>query len=250
MHAPQQQMGRAVRAAEAPAIEGIAPRRLEVYRELVFNNIEGFLGGTFPVLHSLLSAEQWLSLVRNFLIEHRCASPYFLDMGAEFLDWLEQRSSASGEPAFLAELAHYEWIELALEVSPIELPERAADALLDPLDSRLQLSPLARLLTYAWPVHQLGHGHQSPTPVPTFLLVWRDRCDAVRFMEVNAATTRLLELLAERPGWQGRALLELLAAELRQTAAALLGYGRELLTTLIEGDAVLVSSAATRPPRP
>ena len=36
-----------------PAPENIEDRRMGIYRDLFFNNIEGFLSGTFPVLKRL-----------------------------------------------------------------------------------------------------------------------------------------------------------------------------------------------------
>ena len=35
--------------------EGIEQRRLNVYRDLFYNNIEGFISSCFPVLKSLMS---------------------------------------------------------------------------------------------------------------------------------------------------------------------------------------------------
>ena len=36
-----------------PAPQGVEPRRLAIYQRLVYNNIESFISGGFPVLRSL-----------------------------------------------------------------------------------------------------------------------------------------------------------------------------------------------------
>lgn len=46
----------------------IEDRRMAIYRDLFFNNAEGFLSGNFPVLKQISSEEYWLRLARGFLI--------------------------------------------------------------------------------------------------------------------------------------------------------------------------------------
>lgn len=157
-------------------LPGVSTARMAVYETLFFNNLEGFLSGGFPVLRSLFADARWQRLVRAFLSQHRCRTPYFLQIGAEFVDWLAEDFVAEpGDPAFLAELAHYERIELALEVAADELPE-------------LGWSPLAWPLAYAWPVQRIAADFQpAVAPAePTCLLVWRDRTDKVRFQQLSA----------------------------------------------------------------
>ena len=101
-----------------PAPEGVEERRLKIYRDLVYNNVEGFISGGFPVLRSLYRDEDWHQLVREFIDQHRCHTPYFLEISQEFLKFLMQRDeSGPNDPPFLLELAHYEWVELALDVA-------------------------------------------------------------------------------------------------------------------------------------
>jgi hypothetical protein len=77
------------------------------------------------------------------------------------------------------------------------------------------VSKLAWPLTYAYPVHRIDPDYQpdAPPPQPTHLVVWRDAGDEVRFMEANAVTARLLQLMAPRRA-TGRRLLERIAREL------------------------------------
>ncbi|MDO9617731.1 MAG: putative DNA-binding domain-containing protein [Pseudomonas sp.] len=161
--------------AEQPLLDGISAERMAVYEELFFNNIEGFISGAFPVLQRLIEASRWQRLVRSFIAEHQARTPYFLQISQEFLAWLQQGYVAeAGDPPFILELAHYEWVELALDVSEAELPTQG-------------WSPLAWPLAYQWPVQRIGGDFQPATPPdePTCLLVWRDGQDRVRFMQLS-----------------------------------------------------------------
>lgn len=161
--------------AAQPLLDGITAERMAVYEELFFNNIEGFISGAFPVLHRLIEATRWQRLVRSFIAEHQARTPYFLEISQEFLAWLQQGYVAeAGDPPFILELAHYEWVELALDVSEAELPAQG-------------WSPLAWPLAYQWPVQQIGVDYQPTTAPsePSCLLVWRDAQDKVRFMHIS-----------------------------------------------------------------
>jgi len=193
-----------------PPPEGIEPRRMAIYRELFFNNLVDLLGGSFPVARRILGMERWRRLVREFYAHHHAHTPYFLELPGEFLGWLTSRSGrAADEPAFLPELAHYEWVELALAISEATAPEAAPAGAVDPLDTPLAVSPLAWPLAYRWPVQRLSPEFQpaEPPATPTFLVVYRDADDAVQFLEIGAETARLLDALEGSPGLCARQVL-------------------------------------------
>lgn len=103
---------------------GIATERMAIYEELFFNNLDGFISSGFPVLRRLFDEPRWHRLVRAFMREHRCRTPYFSQLGEEFIGWLQDGYRAEeGDPPFLLELAHYEWVELALSLAeaPVEI---------------------------------------------------------------------------------------------------------------------------------
>ena len=64
---------------------GIEDRRLAVYRELVFNNLDGLLAGTFPVIRRTLGDTGWQALLRRFLAHHRSETPLFTRLGLELV---------------------------------------------------------------------------------------------------------------------------------------------------------------------
>ena len=194
-----------------PVPPGIEPRRMAVYRELFFNNIAGLLGGNFPVIRRTLGEDAWLALVRRFYAGHASHTPLFPELAREFIRYLEAQGDAAGPP-WLLELAHYEWIELAVQIDDSPLPPH------DPHGDLLQgvpvVSPWIRALAYRWPVHAIGPQHRpvEAPAAPTLLLVRRDGDGQARFAAISPLVYRLLERLAQGGG-SGRECLESLAAE-------------------------------------
>jgi uncharacterized protein len=229
----------------APAPPGIEDRRLAIYRELFFNNIRDLLGKSFPVLRKLLGEHAWAAMVRDWLVRHRARTPLFLELPQEFLHYLlEERAPSAADPPFLAELAHYEWVELALSIDEREADLPGVDPDGDLLRGRPVLSPLAWSLAYEWPVHRISPDFRpaQPPAEPTRLVVYRDRGDRVGFLEINLVTARLLELLATEavPGPTGRECLLQIAAELSHAAPeTVVAGGAEILAELRARDVLL-----------
>lgn len=233
--------------ASAPPPAGIEDRRLQVYRDLFINNVSGLLSGTFPVLHAILGPERWGRLVRDFYRDHHCHTPLFLEIPREFLDYLSDgRTSAADDPSFLYELAHYEWVELALAVDEQQPGDVPADRQGDLLRGVPVLSPLAWPLAYRYPVHRISADWQpaGPPGEPSFYVARRDRDDRVEFMHVNAVTLRLVERLQQQPDLTGAEQLEALAREVPQLdRSAVLAGGAAALQEFLDADVVL----GTRP---
>lgn len=199
-----------------PAPAGIEDRRMAIYRDLFFNNVAGFLSSGFPVLKKLYSEEDWERMTRDFFVRHRCQTPLFLEIAQEFLDYLQnERKPQPEDPPFLLELAHYEWVELAVTIDDTEIPHEGFDPAGDLLEGRPVLSPLAWPLTYAYPVHRIGPDFRPQAPgEPVHLLVYRNPDEKVGFMELNPVTARLLQLISEQPDASGRGLMQQIAGEL------------------------------------
>jgi hypothetical protein len=198
--------------------EDVEDRRMAIYRDLVFNNVSALLAGNFPVIRRILPDAHWDDLIRDFFVRHRAKTPLFLELGQEFLDFLQTaRAGDPRDPPFLLELAHYEWVELALQISDVE-PERAGiDPTGDLLEARPVVSPLAWNLSYRFPVHRIGPDCRpdAPPDEPTHLVVYRTPDDAIAFLEINAVTQRLLILLDEESSpATGREVLGRIAAEI------------------------------------
>lgn len=185
-----------------PAPSDVPPSRISIYAELMFNNIESFLAATFPVVKTIHSPENWQQLVRDFYSQHQNQTPYFATIPEEFLSYLQDERHNPADFPFLLELAHYEWVEVALAIAQEEPLLLSSTAQANILQQCISLSPLAWPLAYHYPVQQISPDF-LPGAAPaesTLLCVYRDSEDEVRFMQITPMTYHLLELLqAESP---------------------------------------------------
>lgn len=224
------------------APEAIEDRRMQIYRDLIYNNIESFLASGFPILRSLMDDQRWHEIARDFIHRHQSHTPYFLEISQEFLKYLQEEfPPLEDDPDFLLELAHYEWVELALDVAEGDF-EVPADYSVDVLATRLSVSPLAWRLSYQYPVHRIGPEYQPSEPAsePTFLVVYRNRQHEVKFLEVNAVTMQLLQLLEESAKQGEQALHELAALMEYADSGPLIAHGKSLLEQLLGLDILIL----------
>jgi len=200
---------------QVAAPEGIESRRMAIYRRLFYNNIEGFCSNAFPVLKSLLNETHWHAMVRDFMVQHRCHSPLFNEIAREFIDFLQRERNDPSDPPFLAELAHYEWVELALNIASADYQQITLEDDEDVIQVLLHTSSLAWPLAYQYPVHQISPQNQPEQPLPqqVYLLVYRNNEDKVKFIELNPVSARLLDLL--NAGLTGAQAAEQIAEELQ-----------------------------------
>ncbi|HFD12274.1 MAG TPA: DUF2063 domain-containing protein [Crenotrichaceae bacterium] len=221
-----------------PAPPDVEPRRMAVYRELFFNNVEGFLASTFPVLKSLLEKNQWLALVQDYFCNNRSDSPYFTSIPEQFVDYLNSRQAGNSNPLpFMHELAHYEWVEMVLMMAEGDVlaPEKLDNNTL--LSSAVRVSDLAYPLAYQFPVHQISPENQpqSSPENPTYLVVYRDDDDDVKFMEINAVTYALIESMETHPGQQCQQHLQSVIQQLNHPQPEqAFAYGVDILQGLLE----------------
>ncbi len=110
-----------------PAPPDVKEDRMKMYRQLFFNNVDDFLAGNFPVLRKLLDDSSWRSLVQDFFSTHQCETPHFSEIPEEFLSFLEHERDKSNDFPFILELAHYEWVEMALAIAKDEPPKTTID---------------------------------------------------------------------------------------------------------------------------
>lgn len=201
-----------------PAPADVEDRRMQIYRDLFFNNISGFLTNGFRLLKSCMGDDAWNALVRDFYRDHASRTPLFPRLGNEFVTYLaSEREAQPGDPPFLYELAHYERVESDLNLADDPRPDPAIDPDGDLLEERPTLSPLSRALTYRYAVHEIDADHQPSEPAesPVHFLVYRNTDNKVRFVKLNIVSARLYELIDTRPELSGRDALNLIVTELQ-----------------------------------
>ncbi len=228
-----------------PAPSGVEDRRMAIYRELFFNNLHNLLGSTFPVIKKLHERDKFRSLIRAFMVRHQAQTPYFLEIPREFLAFLQDEYELQDDDfPFLIELAHYEWVELALSVAEEVNDTTQVDADGDLLQGIPVRSVLAWTFAYQYPVHRISTDYlpTEPGETPTFLAVCRKANDDMDFMELNPATARLLELIEANEQETGRELLCKLADELNYPDRdALLRHGAEAMQQMRQAEILLGS---------
>ena len=215
----QYQFTRHIRDPEnAPAPGDIEERRMAIYRDLLYRNVESFLANSFPILRKVLKDDEWHALMREYFKNHQSRTPLFPRMPQEFLQYLQDnKATAEGLYPFLLELAHYEWVELALSIDTREIRQDGIVANGDLLSGIPVLNELSWSLTYQYPVHRIGPDNlpvEKPVQ-PTCLLVYRDRRDKTRFIELNPLAARLVDCLKQNDDKKtGREVLMGIAGEI------------------------------------
>lgn len=234
----QRAFGRHLRdPRQNPRPDGVPARRMAVYNELLFNNICGFLDSCFPVCRATLGEKRWRQLNRSFYRDWPSHTPWFHEIPYELVRYLNETTLKQPLPAWLAELADYEWVELAVDIIDCPTPNHARKG--DLLVEQPVLNPTLMNLSYQWPVHKIGPDYRPRKPQPTHLLVYRDDQDKVQFIASNPVTAHLLELL-KNSSLTGRTACLQIARELQHPAPeALVSHGLAILEQLRQQGVIL-----------
>ena len=217
----------------------VEARRMAIYSELFYNNVESFVSSSFPVLRELYEEDQWHAMVRDFFSRHKSTTPLFLEISQEFLIYLQSERNLENDPPFIQELAHYEWIELAASIADAEIDFSQIDTTGNFLEGKPVLSPLVWPLSYQYPVHKISPNFQpqEPEAEPVCLIVYRDSNDEVGFMETNPVTTRLLQLIQEAPENTGKQHLTTITEEMNHpNPDVVISGGLEIMENLRKTD--------------
>lgn len=180
-------------------LPGIETRRVDIYKELFFNNIEGFCSTAFPITKKVIGNKRWLKIVRQFFIEVECETPHFIEISQSFLAFLINQKQLIVDHPFISELAHYEWTELDLAVKFEDTNNTFVNQVtqLTPL----VLSNVCMPLLYNFPVHTISdNNHEHISPQLTGVIVYRDAEYNVKFMLVDQLTIFLLQKIIQQPG--------------------------------------------------
>jgi uncharacterized protein len=221
-----------IRDPNQPLPTGIEPRRMKIYRDLFFNNLDGFVSSAFPVLKSLYASDDWQMLVQAFFVNHDCQSPIFMDIAAEFLQFLQtEYQTKESDPVFMLELAHYEWLELVVAVAQedeLQMTLRQDEV----KTATLCLSASARVAQYHFDVQHISVDYQpeEPTKEGQFFCVYRDDADEVAFLQLSPLSAQVLAYLeqaqqctlSELCHWLQGMYPQMLAEQLNQGAFGLL----------------------------
>lgn len=237
-----------IRDPSKPLPQGIEARRMNVYRELFFNNINGFVSSAFPVLKSLYDEQAWCDLVQGFFAHHDCQSPIFLEIAGEFLHFLQtEYQPREADPVFMLELAHYEWLELAVAVArdDASLNTLTQDEL---ITAKLHLNTTAKVAQYAFDVQHISLDYQpiEATAQAQFFCVYRDDMDEVAFLKLTPLSAQVLAYLEQHPGCQFQGVCEWLLSLYPSMGAAQVTQGCQQLLAQLASKGIVLQSAPAR----
>lgn len=241
-----------------PAPDDVEERRMAIYRDLLYRNVEGLVAGAFPVLRRITPDEAWHAMIRDFFKVHRSRTPYFPKLAREFLHYLQQeRQWQKTDFPFLLELAQYEHAETMLLLDTRSIPGTGYHPDGDLLTGLPVLNPLHLRFAFRWPVHRIRPDYLPDTApdTPSYLLLCRGRDDRVNFTALNSVSARLVDMLGAGAGeWRsGQDILRAIADELQHpdVQAALSGGAR--IMEEFRRKAILLGTAAEpaqEPPAP
>ena len=210
--------------------------RMAVYREIVFTNILNSVSTCFPVCVQVLGERDWEKLLRQFFAKYQATTPIFREIPQQFLQFLNTEKDL---PIYFQALAHYEWVELAVSSQPTTPPKLSK--IPDFLNEKPVLASANKLLQYNYAVHKISARHKPKTSAKTYLLVFRNLDNKVKFIELNPITFQLLSLIEEN-NMTGKQALMRLAEELKHPDAnAIIQFGLEILHDLANQQAIIGS---------
>lgn len=133
-----------------------------------------------------------------FFTEHSCTRPFYRQVPEEFVEYLANERKNSKDPKFLPYLAHYEWMELELFVSP-ELPEKIYSKT-NLIDGKILFNKPCKLVTYPFPVHEIKKGIslKKIKRGNFYFLFYRDKNGNVDWMLLSPAQAKLIHLLLNK----------------------------------------------------
>jgi len=174
-------------AAEPP--ETALPQA-EVYRELVRQNLFAVCHNAFPVARDVLGDDGFQGLFSDFLEAGGPTTSLYRDIPGDLVDW------ALDAAVEMADLLHYEWLELVAARHPANLTEWSGETV-----GLVAVNPTMQVGVYDRHVHTIS----ADTPAPprlnhlTAYLVWRRSDDEVCFQRVGLTVARAVALAHDAP---------------------------------------------------
>jgi hypothetical protein len=233
------------RGVAAEDVEAIlaAPPRLAVYRSLVRNGLSAVVLRMLPRTRARMNAAcegRFDADLARFVDEVGPRTHYLRDFPAELVEWAEPRWRADTRvPEYLSDLAAHELAFFAVAASP-ETPGPPPELGEVDIDLSLVFASSARLLRYAWAVHELPADPDAggePQRRDVHLLAYRDPEHAVRWLELTPLAASIVARLVR--GERVRDAVDRACEDHDTSAAAVLDDIARLLADLGARNVVL-----------
>ena len=190
-----------------PAPAGVLPHEATACTQDMVRHVCRVLAPAFPVTQALLGDDIWEHTVRLFLKSAPNHAPWASTTQRAFLDHVCESPEVQRLPAWLQDLAHFEWLQNAVTTTPVQWP--AFDAAADVMQHPVVLNPTHVEAAYEWPVHSIDTEHMPDDMQRVSVSVLRDLGDELHVYESSEFRGQLLDLLRE--GQTGKQAFEVLA---------------------------------------
>ena len=189
-----------VASEDVEAILG-EPPRLAVYRTLVRNGLGAVVVRMLPRTRARMNsvcAGRFDADMARFLAEVGPRTHYLRDVPRELVEWAEPRwRSDASVPGYLADLAAHELACFTVAASERRADDAGCRAEVT-LDRPMAFDDSARLMRYAWAVHELPADEDAtdePSRRDVRLLAYRDAGHDVRWLELSPLASSIVERL-------------------------------------------------------
>ena len=186
-----------------PAPEGVTLADATACAQEIAQHLCDVLDIAFPVTHALLGEDLWQHAVRLFLKDAPSHAPWASAVQRAFMAHICESPDMQNLPAWLQDLAHFEWLQNAVSTTPVTWP--AFDAHGDVMHHAVVLNPTHVEAAYEWPVHGIDTDHKPDDMQRTHVTMLRDTHDALHVLESSVFRGQLIDLL--RQGQSGEQAL-------------------------------------------
>ena len=219
-----------------PKPNNVDEERMKVYREGVYNNIFASASVCFPVSQKTIGAQNWNATIRRFIATHHARTPLFREIPYELVQFLLNDTDT---PDYIKQLAHYEWVELAVANMTIDIPQLSDEPNL--LDNTPVLAPAHMLLQYDYPVQKISAQFKPKQTETTHLFVFRNHAYEVQFIELNPMVFQMLEMIKQ--GLTGKQALNAIANQIQHPQPqVIIQFGAAILDDLMMQQAIIGSA--------
>ncbi|MBF0264670.1 MAG: putative DNA-binding domain-containing protein [Gammaproteobacteria bacterium] len=235
-------------SVELNNFKDIEPRRMKIYAELFYNNIESFISNNFPVFKSITKDDIWDQLIRSFMKIHKCQTPIFTEIAKEFIQFIQSEQFQALDLStkiydFSLELLWYEYIELILSIDKdsIEWPlfDSNFESYENIISNKPQVSPLSQLCQFSYPVHKICTDFipDETQKEDCFILIYRDREHQINFIQMSVMSNYLFQKIADNENQTTKQILNNLCDEMNyEDKSSFIDAGLGLLSDWYEKD--------------
>jgi uncharacterized protein len=178
-----------------PAPVGVNATDAAACTQEMVDHLCNVLEPAFTVTQALLGDELWQHAVRLFIKDAPHHAPWATAVQRAFVDHVCASPEMQNLPAWLQDLAHFEWLQSAVSTAPVTWP--AFDAAGDVMHNPVVLNPTHVNGSYEWPVHHIGTDNEPDDMQTTHVTVLRDQNDELHVFESSVFRGQLLDLLRE-----------------------------------------------------